>query len=56
MEMAAIPIIEIVIGSGIVGMLWKMNNQLGSLTAQIKRFSDIISDHEIRLRNLEKDI
>ena len=49
-----LPVVEILIGSGIVGMLWQMNRQLGCLAAEIKRFSDIIMDHEDRLRSLEQ--
>jgi hypothetical protein len=52
--MTSIPLVEIVVGAGIVGMLWKMSHQLGSLTEQLKRFSDMISDHETRIRHIEK--
>ena len=49
----AIPILEIIIGSGIVGMLWQMNRQIGSLTTAIESFHEVIKDHEDRLRDLE---
>jgi hypothetical protein len=50
----AFPILEIIIGSGVVAMLWQMNRQIGSLTTAIESFHGIIEDHEDRLRNLEK--
>lgn len=49
------PVVEMIIGSGVIAMLWKMNNQLGSLTEQIKNFSAVLTDHETRIRDLEKD-
>ena len=52
---AVVPIVEMIIGSGVIAMLWKMNNQLGSLTEQIKNFSAVLTDHETRIRDLEKD-
>ena len=48
-----IPIVEILVGSGIVGMLWQMNRKLGELANEMKRFSELIIDHEERLRKLE---
>jgi len=50
-----LPIIEIIVGTGIVTMLWQMNRQLGSLAAEMKRFSTVITDHEDRIRSLEKE-
>ena len=50
-----LPIVEVVVGTGIVSMLWQMNRQLGSLAAEMKRFSTVITDHEDRIRSLEKD-
>ena len=52
---AVVPSVEIIVGSGVIAMLWKMNNQLGSLTEQIKNFSSVLTDHETRIRDLEKD-
>ena len=49
------PIIEIIIGGGIVSMLWKMNCQLATLSEQLRTFAKRTEDHEDRLRNLEKD-
>ena len=46
---AVVPIVEMIIGSGVIAMLWKMNNQLGSLTEQIKNFSIVLTDHETKL-------
>ncbi len=37
--MDVIPVVELLIGSGIIGMLWKMNIQLASLTEQLKTIS-----------------
>ena len=47
------PLIEIIVGTGIITMLWQMNHQLGSLAAEMRRFSDMISDHEHRIRKIE---
>ena len=47
------PLIEIIVGTGIITMLWQMNQQLGSLAAEMRRFSDMISDHEHRIRKIE---
>jgi hypothetical protein len=49
----AFPIIEILIGSGVISMLWQMNRKLGELANEMKRFSDLIVDHEDRIRELE---
>ena len=49
----AFPIIEIMIGSGVISMLWQMNRKLGELANEMKRFSDLITDHEDRIRDLE---
>jgi len=51
----AIPILEIIIGAGVVGMLWQMNRQIGSLTHAIESFHDMLEDHETRLRTIEKE-
>jgi len=53
MELEAFTIIEVLIGTGIVSMLWQMNRQLGSLATEMKRFSNMISDHETRIRKIE---
>tara|TARA_Y100000310_G_scaffold308687_1_gene352065 strand:+ start:2682 stop:2915 length:234 start_codon:yes stop_codon:yes gene_type:complete len=47
------PIIEVLIGSGVISMLWQMNRKLGELANEMKRFSDLITDHEDRIRDLE---
>ncbi len=52
---SVLPIVEIVIGTGIVSMLWQMNKQIGALAAEMKRFSTVITDHEDRIRSLEKE-
>lgn len=49
-----IPIVELLIGSGIIGMLWKMNIQIAALTEQLKTIFKLTEDHEERLRELEK--
>ena len=53
-ETEMIPFIEIVIGAGIIGMLWKMNCQIGAIGEQLKAFSKKTDDHEKRIRELEK--
>ena len=50
-----LPVVEIIIGTGIVSMLWQMNKQIGALAAEMKRFSTVITDHEDRIRSLEKE-
>ena len=50
-----LPVVEIIIGTGIVSMLWQMNKQIGALAAEMKRFSTGITDHEDRIRSLEKE-
>lgn len=52
--MNVIPIVEILIGSGIIGMLWKMNIQIAALTEQLKTIFKLTEDHEDRIRELEK--
>jgi hypothetical protein len=47
--------LEIIVGAGIVGMLWKMSHQIGCLTVEMKRTFDLLSDHEDRIRTLEKE-
>ena len=49
-----IPIVELLIGSGIIGMLWKMNIQIAALTEQLKTIFKLTEDHEERIRELEK--
>jgi hypothetical protein len=46
--------LEIIVGAGIVGMLWKMSHQIGCLTVEMKRTNDLLSDHEERIRKLEQ--
>ena len=53
--MDSIIMLQLIIGSGIVTMLWKMSNQLGCLTSEMKRTNDLLSDHEERIRVLEKE-
>tara|TARA_R110002051_G_scaffold323534_2_gene417514 strand:+ start:659 stop:832 length:174 start_codon:yes stop_codon:yes gene_type:complete len=53
-EAQVIPIIEIFIGTGIIGMLWKMNCQIGAIGEQLKGFAKRTDDHEDRIRTLEK--
>ena len=55
MALEMFPIVEIIVGSGIITMLWQMNQQLGSLASEMKRFSDVISDHETRIRKIEEN-
>ena len=52
--MNVIPFVEILIGSGIIGMLWKMNIQIAALTEQLKTIFKLTEDHEDRIRELEK--
>jgi len=52
--MDVIPVVELLIGSGIIGMLWKMNVQLASLTEQLKTIFRRTEDHEYRIREIER--
>jgi|TARA_R100000655_G_scaffold11912_1_gene27889 cell division protein FtsB len=52
--MDVIPVVELLIGSGIIGMLWKMNVQLASLTEQLKTIFRRTEDHESRIRKIER--
>lgn len=45
--------LELIVGGGIVAMLWKMSHQIGCLTTEMKRTNDLLSDHEERIRTLE---
>jgi len=47
-------ILEVIIGAGIVGMLWRMSSNLGALTSEMKRTNKVLTDHEGRIRTLEK--
>jgi hypothetical protein len=47
-------VLELIVGGGIVAMLWKMSHQLGCLTSEMKRTNNLLSDHELRIRKLEK--
>tara|TARA_R100000687_G_C6388535_1_gene136169 strand:- start:201 stop:374 length:174 start_codon:yes stop_codon:yes gene_type:complete len=53
-EEQIVPIVEIIIGTGIIGMLWKMNCQIGAIGEQLKAFSKRTDDHEDRIRTLER--
>ena len=53
-NMEATWMLEIIVGAGIVGMLWKMSHQIGCLTVEMKRTNDLLSDHEERIRKLER--
>ena len=52
--MNVIPFVELLIGTGIIGMLWKMNIQIAALTEQLKTIFKLTEDHEERIRELEK--
>ena len=52
--MDVIPVVELLIGSCIIGMLWKMNVQLASLTEQLKTIFRRTEDHESRIREIER--
>tara|TARA_E500000318_G_scaffold111669_1_gene131151 strand:- start:5351 stop:5530 length:180 start_codon:yes stop_codon:yes gene_type:complete len=55
MEMANFgAFLQILIGLGIVANLWKIQRELGELAVTLSSLKDIVSDHENRLRDMEK--
>jgi|TARA_X000001388_G_scaffold19783_1_gene13053 hypothetical protein len=50
--MESIP--ELIAGLGIIGMLWKIQRELGYITTAIDSIKEIVHDHEDRLRSIEK--
>ena len=53
MTTVGIFIVEAVIGIGLIGFLWQISSQLGSLTTAVEHVGDITEDHEDRIRHLE---
>lgn len=47
--------IQIAVGCGIVGVLWKLNYTVGSLVSAMKDVRDDSLDHETRIRLLEQE-
>jgi hypothetical protein len=39
---------------GIVANLWKIQRELGELAVTLTSLKDIVQDHEVRLRDMEK--
>lgn len=48
-------LIELILGLGIIGMLWRIQGQLGCIKTEIKHLAHGFSDHEKRIRALETD-
>jgi len=46
---------EVIVGLGIMGMLWKIQRELGHITTAIDSIKEIVHDHEDRIRAIEKD-
>ena len=46
--------LQILIGLGIVANLWKIQRELGELAVTLTGLKDIVQDHEVRLRDMEK--
>jgi len=47
--------LQILIGLGIVANLWKIQRELGELTTTLSSLKDIVQDHEVRIRDMEKN-
>ncbi len=46
-------IINVLVGLGVIGAVWRMGAQVASLTATMKLYIERSEDHEVRLRKLE---
>ena len=46
-------IINILVGLGIIGAMWRMTGQVAGLTASMKIYIKRTDDHEVRIRDLE---
>jgi hypothetical protein len=46
--------LQILIGLGIVANLWKIQRELGELAVTLASLKDIVQDHEVRLREMER--
>ena len=47
--------LQVRIGLGIVANLWKIQRELGELTTTLSSLKDIVQDHEVRIRDMEKN-
>jgi hypothetical protein len=47
--------LQILIGLGIVANLWKIQRELGELAVTLSGLKGIVEDHEVRLRDMEKN-
>ena len=47
--------LQLLIGLGIVANLWKIQRELGELTTTLSSLKDIVQDHEVRIRDMEKN-
>tara|TARA_R100001443_G_C3277543_1_gene159553 strand:+ start:192 stop:380 length:189 start_codon:yes stop_codon:yes gene_type:complete len=47
--------LQVLIGLGIVANLWKIQRELGELTTTLSSLKDIVQDHEVRIRDMEKN-
>lgn len=45
--------IQMVMGAGIIGILWRIQRELGGMTSVMKMLSKGQDDHEGRIRKLE---
>lgn len=46
-------ILQLGIGGGIIGSLWKLNSQVATLITKVDYYEKVSEDHENRLRSLE---
>tara|TARA_R110002020_G_scaffold222604_1_gene431480 strand:- start:1037 stop:1201 length:165 start_codon:yes stop_codon:yes gene_type:complete len=48
--------IELIIGCGIINFLWQIQKELGKINANLINLSNIVEDHEHRLRAIEGEL
>ena len=48
--------VSIALVVGVIGAMWRTGRLEGQITALLKQLTDLTTDHEARLRELEKEI
>jgi hypothetical protein len=46
--------VQILVGLGIVGGMWRLNSSVAALTARLEALLPRVDDHERRLRRIER--
>lgn len=47
-------ILETIIGAGLLGLLWKIQRELGAISSKLGFLRAEVDDHEARIRILEQ--